>query len=498
MGINLGLSVNDVVSVNVVLSPTAAQQRNFGSLLILGDSPVIDTGQRYRLYTSLTGVAADFGSSAPEYLAAALFFGQSPTPANLYIGRWARTATNGILVGAVLSAAQQAIANFTAAGATGSISISIDGVVKNLTNINLSAVGSLNAVATALQTALAGSATCTWDATNSVFHVVSATTGAASAVTFGSVQGTGNDISALMGLQVAQGGYIVAGIVAETALACVTALANMTNNWYGLMFASSTMPVNADYVAVAGFIQGLTVSRIFGVTSQEANALLANNATDIGSLLQALLYSRTFVQYSSSSLYACAAIFGVAFTTNFNGANTLYTLKFKQETGVAAETLTETQAAALNQKNINVFVNYNNATAILQQGTMASGTFFDVIHGCDWLQNAIQTNYYNTLYLSPTKVPQTDSGVNQLVGAVTQACEQGVINGLLAPGVWNGPSVGVVVTGQTLARGYYISAPPVASQTVAARGARQAPVIQAAVKLAGAIHGGNVIVNVNQ
>ena len=32
---NLGLSVSDVVNVSVFLAPTAAQQRNFGSLLIL-------------------------------------------------------------------------------------------------------------------------------------------------------------------------------------------------------------------------------------------------------------------------------------------------------------------------------------------------------------------------------------------------------------------------------------------------------------------------------
>jgi hypothetical protein len=134
---------------------------------------------------------------------------------------------------------------------------------------------------------------------------------------------------------------------------------------------------------------------------------------------------------------------------------------------------------------------------ILQHGTMASGQFFDTIHGTDWLQNLIQTNVFNVLYTSTTKVPQTDAGVASLINAVISACEQAVANGLIAPGVWLGPPIGSVNTGDTLAKGYYVFAPPVATQTAAARAARQSPVIQALVKLAGAIQSVNVLVSVS-
>lgn len=493
---NLGLSVNDVVNVSVLLSPTGAALRNFGSLMILGDSATIDTQERYRLYSGLAGVAADFGTSAPEYLAAQIFFAQSPTPAQLYIGRWARTASSGRLNGGVLSAAQQALSNFTGI-ANGTMSVTIDGVVKALTGINLTGVSTLNGVAAAVQTALGGSITCVWDANNSVFRITSGTTGASSTVTFASTQGTGTDISALLLLQTGQGGYLAQGIIAETALVCATLQAGLTNNWYGLMFAASTQPVTADYLAVAGLIEGLSPSHIFGITTADANALNAANSTDVASQLQALKYNRSFVQYASGSPYACAAIFGIAFTVNFSGANTTLTLKFKTEVGIVAETLTETQAAALVGKNCNVFVNFNNSTAIVQNGTMASGQFFDTVHGTDWLQNFIQTTVYNLLYTSTTKIPQTDQGVSVLLAGVAQCCEQAVVNGLIAPGVWTGPAVGVITTGQTLSKGFYIYAPPVSSQSAAARAARQSPVIQAAIKLAGAIHSVNVLVNVN-
>lgn len=494
---NLGLSVSDVVSVSVSLQPQAAQQRNFGSLLIMGDSNVIDTNQRLRLYSSLAAVGLDFGGTAPEFLAAQIFFGQATQPAQAYIGRWARTATNGVLAGGVLSATQQLISNFSSIS-SGGLNITVDGTPHNLTAINLTSVTNLNAVASALQAALSGAATVFWDSDNSVFRVSSASSGPTSSVTFATAPGSGTDISSLMGLIAAGGGYTVTGISAESALAAVIALAAQSNAWYGLMFASSVMPSDPDDVAVAGFINGVTPARICGISTQEPGVLSSAVSNDVASQLQALGYNRTYTQYSGSSPYSAAAAFGDAFTVNFNGQNTLYTLKFQQEAGVAPETLTETQAAAADAKNCNYFVNYNNNTAILQQGKMSGGQFFDVIHGTDWLQNFIQTAVFNVLLTAGTKVPQTDAGVNRLVVAIAACCEQAVTNGLVAPGVWNGPTIGPIVSGSTLSKGYAIFAPPVSTQSQAARAARQAPVITACIKLAGAIHSASVVLNVNQ
>ena len=173
-------------------------------------------------------------------------------------------------------------------------------------------------------------------------------------------------------------------------------------------------------------------------------------------------------------------------------------MKFKQEPSVIPETLTETQAAALTAKNCNVFVNYNNSTAILQQGTMASGLFFDEIHGVDWFQNQVQTDVYNLLYSSATKIPLTDAGVSVIATTVAQDCQMAVNNGFAAPGTWTGPAIGAIVTGQTLTTGYYVYQPPVSTLTPAQRQARQAPTIQVALKLAGAVHFASIVVSVNQ
>lgn len=73
-----GLSVQNVVKVSVNLAPMAIGTRNFGAALIVGASPVIDISERTRQYSSLSGVVEDFGTTAPEYLAADLFFHSRP------------------------------------------------------------------------------------------------------------------------------------------------------------------------------------------------------------------------------------------------------------------------------------------------------------------------------------------------------------------------------------------------------------------------------------
>ena len=69
-------------------------------------------------------------------------------------------------------------------------------------------------------------------------------------------------------------------------------------------------------------------------------------------------------------------------------------------------------------------------------------------------------------------------------------------NGLFAAGVWTGPTIGSLKTGDTMPDGYYIYKPLVASQSADDRRARKAVTMQIACKLAGAVHSSNVLVSV--
>ncbi|RKQ40602.1 DUF3383 domain-containing protein [Enterobacter sp. R1(2018)] len=488
-----GLPVSNIVNVTVSMAARAAQSRNYGALLVVGASDVIDAHERMRVYSGISGVAADFGVDAPEYKAASLYYQQSPQPVDLYIGRWVKTEAAAKLRGAILTANQQAMSNFTVV-TDGAMSIVLDGKESLITEIDLSAETNLNGVAGRIQDALAGS-TVEWDATSGRFSVRSITPGAGSAVGYADAAPEGTDLSSLLGLTESAGATPIAGQASETIEQCVSALSSHSTDWYGLVIADSGLS-DEDVLAVAAVIEADGVSRIYGHTTQATSALDADVTTDILSQLKAAKYARTFSHYSSASPYAAASLFGRAFTVNFNGNNTTITLKFKQEPGIVAETLTQSQANALQGKNANVFVNYNNDTAIIQEGVMSNGDFIDERHGLDWLQNYVQTNLYNLLYTSTTKIPQTDAGVTRLLSNVEQSMNQAVTNGLVAPGIWNGGEIGQLSAGDTLTKGYYVYAPAVATQAQSDREARKAPVIQVACKLAGAVHFADVEINV--
>lgn len=281
----------------------------------------------------------------------------------------------------------------------------------------------------------------------------------------------------------------------ESLLDGVNACLGFTS-WYGLGITYDADRKDDDLLPVAAAIESSSLSRILAVTTKNTDALLTTVNTDIASKVKAAKYSRTFVQYSSTSNYAAISAFGRAFTVDFTGNNTTITLKFKQEPGVTYETLTTSQAAALDAKNCNVYVYYANDTAILQQGIMGNGDFFDERHGLDWLQNYVQTNLFNLLYTSATKIPQTDAGNTRIMANVEASMEQAVNNGLVAPGVWNGGALGQLSPGDTLTKGYYVYMAAISSQSQSDREARKSVPVQVACKLAGAIHYASVQINV--
>lgn len=361
-----GLSLNDIVNVSVTWQSVPVSARNFGALLIVGDSGVLSSTEQVRQYSSLTGVAGDFSITSPEYLAASVFFGQSPQPSLLYIG------------------------------------------------------------------------------------------------------------------QVRSG---------ETPLTSVQRLRQNVGAWYAVGFAlANNVLTSSDIEAVSSYIEGVSPSSLFLVTTQDSEVLEASSTTDVAATLQASEATRTVVQYSTSSAYAVFSLFGLFATVDYNGYNTVISAKFKQEPGVTAETLTEQEAGVLDGKNVNYLATYQNGSTFLQQGKTSGGRWIDALIGVDAFANALQTNGINTLASLP-RVPQTQAGVSMLETSYIQACEQFARNGLIATDqVWQGPTIGTLKTGQTLSSGYYLYSTPLNQQSTSDRAARKAPSMQLCVNLAGSVN----------
>jgi hypothetical protein len=493
---NRGLSVSGVVNVDVVISPIAAAYKNFGIPVFITDEEIIDIGERVRFYRNIDEVIEEFGGSGPAYDAAVLHFSQLPRPDALYIGRWARTPSKAVLHGGVLDVADLDMATWTTI-TTGSMTITVDGTLKTLTGLNFSTATNLNQVATIIQAGSTGF-TVRWDAAYERFDFISTTTGTSSTIGYGAAAGSGTDISSKAKLRSGQANAPVNGVIAETALAAVQAASDRSGDWYAVAITAATMPTDNDLVDISAYIEGTERNRLHIITTQSSSTLDPLSALDIGSRLKTLKYMRSYVQYSSTHKFAAVSAFARAATVDFSSNRSTITLKFKQLPGVGVDILTETQNKVLRSKNVNVFVQYDNDTAILQEGVMSNGFFFDEVHSSDWFANALQTNVWNVLYQSQTKVPQTDEGIHQLVAACEETSEAAVYNGFLSPGTWRGGQIGILMPGMTLSRGYYVYAPPLASQLQADREARKAPTIFIAAKMAGAVHFANVIVSLNR
>lgn len=479
--------VNKIVKVNILTSPTFPARKGFGLLLIVGNSARLPVGDRIRFYADMDSVGADFSSTDEEYKAAQVFFSQSPAPNQVAIGRRFSSAVPGELIGGLGITTD--IPTWQAV-TTGAFKIKLDGVEKSLTTMDFSGAANLNAVAAVIQTKLtAAAAGSTIVYNGSRFIVQSSTTGATSTVDFATAPASGADISAMLGLTVTDLGTKTAGSAAESIATSLDALQNISQAWYGLAFTNEVTEQNVK--DAAAWVEARV--KVHAVTTKASNVVDSAATTDIGSYLKGQGYSRTFVQYDNNDDYAAISAFARAFTVNFNEQNSTITLKFKQEPGISPITITESQRLTLVAKNVNYYT-YFGDSAMLAEGVMANGRFFDEVHGLDWFQNAIETNVFGYLYTSPTKVPQTDKGVARIVQQVEKACRDAVNNGLLAPGKWNGMDLGEVNSGDFLPKGFYIYAQPVADQNQSDREARKAPPIQVLAKGAGAIHYADITV----
>lgn len=319
----------------------------------------------------------------------------------------------------------------------------------------------------------------------------------ASIVSFLTAPGSGTDISTLLGMtQASSGAYQANGVAAETALAAVQLFDNnYGQTWYAVAVLGAA---DADYTAISAYVEGTTTKHYHAVSTQEAGVLSPVDTSDVAYELMQLGYNKTGVQFSSANPYAAISLLARILTTDYTANNSSITLMYKQEPGITAENLNETQIGALEAKNCNVFAAYNNNTAIIEPGVCSSGQFIDTIIGLDNFAVDLQTAVYNLLYTSPTKIPQTDAGMHLIQTTIENICSQYVTNGLFAPGTWDQGGFGTLKQGDYLSKGFYVYVPPIAQQSQAARAARKSPTFQVAVKLAGAVHTVAIVTNVNQ
>lgn len=196
----------------------------------------------------------------------------------------------------------------------------------------------------------------------------------------------------------------------------------------------------------------------------------------------------------NSRLFA-AAYLSRGLAVNYNGANSTITMNLKDLAGIEADTnINETILAQCENVGCDCFPSIEGLAKVVSfaQG----GLYFDQVANQIWLVNTIQRDVFNVLAKTGTKIAQTNPALEIITKAIRTVCNQAVVNGMAAPGSWNGETFGNYDDFYRNIKefGYYIYHQPVEEQSQTDRAARKAPVYSIAVKEAGAVHSANLLI----
>ena len=545
MGTN-PLPLSNILSIATLISPAAVTGPDFNQALIVGPSahiPSVGANSRLRLYYNLDELSSDnFQPTDPEYHAAEVYFGQSPAPTGLWIGRQDLSAINTATLGTTGGA------NYTA------------GDILTVVQAGAS-LGNLQVLTTG--TALAESTTATVVKTSSTITVADGTGIAAAQVIAGAGIPVGTTVTQVNGTTITMSapatadgtgvavtftntgvvatfqllvasrgtGYTVANglatsggtgtgclidvtVIGEAPVMAIEACRTINADWYCCMFVGTA--TDQQLMDVAQFIEGASPASAYLVTTTETAVQIAPS-TSLPALLQAEKRNRTMCGYSTTqggtypnNPYATASFMGIAMGRNTGAAGSYFDPMFKAVSGVAPEPLTPTQVNAICGTvdrsnpglNCNCVLAYQGGYSWWQPAIMASGIFFDELLNLDMLASDMQYSGIALLTSVPA-LPITDAGILMMKAALSGACERAAARGFIAPsGIWTGLPIGTgsnaINTGDPLPKGYYLYNPPVRTLSQQQRAARVMPPVTVLLIEAQSGHSLSVTVNVQR
>ena len=535
------LPLSRIIRITSQITATQPLRAEFGRVMMM----TTDTSQANRtgVYANILAVADDFPTTSPAYLAAQKYFGVSPFPRNLVIGRWftigsgatlrggaagtlaqiqALSNTNTLTVGGITTAVIDLQvgaggASFAAAAAAVQAAIrAASGAINAWVTATAYAVGDAVegsdnnfyvAVAAQLTSddndpvldgganwALAGpnldAAAVTYDAAIRQFTVTAVGLTAFAALPVGTLAG-------VFGWTAAAGGVLAPGYAADANVAdAVNSIVASNASWYWATH-DATIAAADDLVDYATAIQGLGRYQC-GVVDFAGGTLVPNESASLTARIAAAGFNRVSPHFSADNEPLALGIFARQSITDFDGLNTWINPAHKRLTGFSPDALTPAQADELERKRCNYYATFG-AGARYWEGTTADpATWMDSRFTLDALVERIQLNIDNLLTATPTRIPQTDLGQAAEIAVAEQACAQWVRNGSLAPGYLEEELANDIriATGNPdfdgfLTEGYLVYAPPFSGLSAAVTRARFAPRLRIWTNGAGGINRAN-------
>lgn len=472
------LPLSNVVTVSVSEAGPGAGEYNPSNVAIFTEevyvsSDIDDDG--YKIYKDAIGVAEDFGTDSQTYLNAVAIFSQRP---NIL-------ANNGYLVVIPFVTAVQHLA-LSGIPAAGSFTLTFSQGATAAINWDDNAAAMQVKIR-----AVAGLEGAVVTGTLASQAVNIALKGVYSAQTLATVGGSGLTTSAPASITITP----TTTTIGEDINAAIVRTKNVVQ-YFGI--CGTVIYNQADTLEAAATIA--TLNKMIVFPQNDPATVEAGGVIDLlrtGSFTQSrgLFYGSVG---GSDAMVFGAAYAGRGFSTVFRGSNTTQNMHLKTLVSVQPDpSMTQTLLDKCQTAGADVYVSLQGVPKIFASG---ANKFFDREYNLQWFVGALQVAVFNYLAQSSTKIPQTESGMDGLKGAARKICDLAVVNQYSAPGVWNSSTTfgdQALFLQNILQAGYYIYSQPIADQTQAAREAREAPLMQIALKEAGAIDKASIIVVVN-
>ncbi len=426
-------------------------------------------------FSTLESVQDWFGANAVESQLAAVYFAgftkATRLPGTLYFAQFndadvAAYLRSGSFEGVTLAQLQ---------ALSGTLIITIDGVVETTGNIDLSAASSFSNAAALIQTALnaqSAGTTCTYDSLRSAFVIVSPTVGApTSSLSFA----TG---TLAVGLKVtsATGAVLSQGADATTPGDMMDTVTDVTQNW--ATFMTTWEPLLADKLLFADWVNTSNQRYLFVCWDSDVTALQPNASASFG-VLTANFNGVAPVWNVDGTI--AALICGIAASIDFLRTNGRLTFAYRAGAGLVAEITSADTANNLISNGYNFYGAYATSSeqfTFLQDGQVSGDwAWLDTYINQIQLNAALQQAEL-TLLTQVGAIPYNARGFGLVRAAAADPINAALNFGSIVPGVELSDSqiaqvnsaAGINVATPIQQQGYYLQIVPPAAQVRVDRG----------------------------
>jgi len=495
--------LGNVITVSLIEEGKSVARDNMNVTCIMSNTEgILNSANRYQLYSNSASVEADFGSTSDEAKFAQVYFAQSPNPVTsggvLVIGFWRAVDENVSASAANLSGEQiteAAVIPVLQQVSDGSFDVTIDGATENITGLDLRVVTSFDEIVILLNAELAGGVASLVDGR---FIITSSTTGVTSLITYTTAGASGTFVGGTLGLDANSSSVLTQGVdasvlSAETKVEGISAV-KAAVNIKGAVFIDDTTDQEAQDLATWGQANAVMQYDVFSAASNLVIDI--TNPVWVIKLAGQVNYRMLYSKAGNRTL--AVGYMSRNHTVLFTGENTAQTMHLKEIKSVVAEDYSQSEITAAKTVGLDIYTIFKETVPKLL--TSGANGFTDNVYNLMAYVDSVQTDAFNILGTTTTKIPQTTPGLNTLLDGLEKTSQGYVKAGVFAPGTWTLPDrFGDVDTfnRNIEEKGYYWFALPLSEQPQSERVERKTPVLQNAVKNAGAFHSANIIITWN-